>query len=266
MASALAYNSKHGDESIACATYLATSLNYDDPGDISIFLDEATVSTLEKNIQQVGYLDGRQLALCFNLLRENDLYWNYYVQNYLKGERPRAFDILHWNSDSTNVSAKAHSFVLRDLHLNNGLVNNTVTLLGTPIELSAVNTPLYVLATDKDHIARWQSTYSAINMQGGERRFVLAGSGHIAGVVNHPDSNKYYHYTNTALADEPEQWLAQAEKVAGSWWVDWSAWLAEHSGERVAAQSIDSARVIEPAPGRYVLRRLDGAESVAAAA
>ena len=258
LATALSYLSHHKQNAIASATYLATSLDYTDPGDIGIFLNEKSVDTLEALMEKEGYLDGRLLSITFNSLRENDLYWNYYVKNYLKGERPKAFDVLHWNSDNTNVPAKAHSFVLRDLHLNNGLMNeNSVSLLNTPMDLQKVKNPTYILATDKDHIAKWQSAYTATQLHSGDRRFVLAGSGHIAGVINPPTSKKYYYLVNPDLPPCPNSWLNRAKRSEGSWWNDWIEWLHPHGGKRITARKIDDRHVIEDAPGRYVLKRLN---------
>jgi poly[(R)-3-hydroxyalkanoate] polymerase subunit PhaC len=257
LATALSYLSHHNNDSIAAATYLATSLDYTDPGDIGIFLNEKSINSLEIMMEKEGYLDGRLLSVTFNLLRENELYWNYYIQNYLKGEKPKAFDVLHWNSDNTNVPAKTHSFVLRDLHLNNGLIEkNQISLLDTPIDLESVTNPMYILATDKDHIAKWESAYSATQLHSGDKRFVLAGSGHIAGVINPPLNNKYYYLINSDLPECPKEWLSSATKSDGSWWNDWVDWMNPHGGEQVKARKISAKHVVESAPGRYVLRRL----------
>lgn len=258
LACAAAYCDGTGKSPFAAVTYLAASLDFRDPGEMGMFVDEAAVESLERQMAHGGYLDGRLLSAGFNLLKENDLYWNYYVQNYLKGERPAPFDLMHWNSDNTNVPAATHRFVMRELHLNNGLSKrDAVVLAGRPIDLARHVTPTYVLATDKDHIARWRSCYAATQMQGGEVRFVLAGSGHIAGVINPPQAHRYYFYRNPQNPPTPDEWLDSAFKVEGSWWLDWHAWSQRFAGERVPARVIDPAHCIEPAPGRYVRRRLD---------
>ena len=257
LAATLAYCAAGGERRFKSATYLAASIDFSDPGDISMFIDEETVETIERQMSEQGYLDGRLLAAGFNLLRENDLYWSYYITNYLKGERPAAFDLMHWNTDNTNVPAANHSFVLRELHLHNRLMlPGAIKLDGRPIDLASVKVPTYVLATEKDHIAKWRSTYTAATLQRGNNRYVLAGSGHIAGVINPPEGNKYYYFVNDELPPTPEQWLEGAAKLEGSWWLDWQRWQRRCAGPRVPAREIDAQRVIEPAPGRYALRRI----------
>lgn len=258
LAAALAYTDGGQEKRFASATYLAASTDFSDPGDIGIFIDETLVASVERQMHRQGYFDGRLLATGFNLLKENDLFWNYYVINYLKGERPAAFDLLHWNSDSTNVPEATHRFIMRELHLNNGLMKpGAIVLNGRAIDLGEISTPTYVLATDKDHIARWPSCYAATQVQGGEVRFVLAGSGHIAGVINPPQAQKYYHYLNPETPAHAGQWLDRAFKVEGSWWPDWQRWQERFAGDWVPARVPDSAAIIEPAPGRYVRDRLD---------
>jgi polyhydroxyalkanoate synthase len=198
------------------------------------------------------------LSVGFNLLKENDLFWNYYAINYLKGERPAAFDLMHWNSDNTNVPEETHRFIMRELHLHNKLAEeNEIILNERSIKLRDITTATYVLAADKDHIARWRSCYAATHLQSGEVRFVLSGSGHIAGVINPPSANKYYYYVNPENPMRAEEWLDSAFKIEGSWWSDWIAWQRQYAGERVSARTIDEKIIIESAPGRYVLRRLD---------
>jgi len=263
LAAALAYGDGAGERRFASATYLAASTDFSDPGDIGIFIDESLVESVERQMRRQGFFDGRLLAAGFNLLKENDLFWNYYVINYLKGERPAAFDLLHWNSDSTNVPEATHRFVMRELHLNNGLMKpGAIVLNGRAIDLGKITTPTYVLATDKDHIARWPSCYAATQAQGGEVRFVLAGSGHIAGVINPPRTRKYHHYLNPETPPDPQQWLDRATRVEGSWWPDWQRWQERWAGDWVAPRVPDPAAVIEPAPGRYVRERLDQREAV----
>ncbi len=260
LACTLAYCDSRNESRFASATYLASSIDFRDPGDIGILIDERTVESMEKYMSGTGFFDGRMLSVGFNLLKENDLFWNYYVINYLKGERPAAFDLLHWNSDNTNVPEATHRFVMRELHLHNKLAQEqAIALNGRSIALRDIATPTYVLAADKDHIARWRSCYAATQLQGGDVRFVLAGSGHIAGVINPPSANKYYYYLNSENPAFAEEWLDGAFKVEGSWWNDWAEWQLQFAGDRVPARAIDVQSVIEPAPGRYVMRRLDEA-------
>jgi polyhydroxyalkanoate synthase len=258
LACTLAYCDSQNEKRFASATYLASSMDFRDPGDIGILVDERTVEAVEKYMNRTGFFDGRMLSVGFNLLKENDLFWNYYVINYLKGERPAAFDLMHWNSDNTNVPEATHRFVMRELHLHNKLAEeNEIILNERSIKLRDIATATYVLAADKDHIARWRSCYAATQLQSGEVRFVLSGSGHIAGVINPPSANKYYYYVNPENPTRAEEWLDSAFKIEGSWWSDWIAWQRQYAGERVSARTIDEKIIIEPAPGRYVLRRLD---------
>jgi polyhydroxyalkanoate synthase subunit PhaC len=258
LAATLAYSDGANERRFASATYFASSIDFRDPGDIGVLVDSGMIESVEQKMQGCGYFDGRLLSAGFNLLKENDLFWNYYVLNYLKGERPAAFDLMHWNSDNTNVPEATHRFIMRELHMNNRLVTpNGLMLNGRTIDLHNVTTPTYILATDKDHIARWRSCYAATQLQSGATRFVLAGSGHIAGVINPPDAHKYYYYVNPETPAQPDDWLDRAFKVEGSWWNDWSTWQETHAGNLVPARIVDTAAAIEPAPGRYVRDRLD---------
>ena len=204
----------------------------------------------------LGYYDGRQMSFSFNTLRENDLFWSFFVNNYLKGERPAAFDLLYWNTDSTNLPAATHSFYLRNMYLENNLIKkNVLELDGVKIDLSAINTPTYFLSTAQDHIALWQSTYKGASVLGGDKRFVLGGSGHIAGVINPPSANKYGYWTNDALPANAEEWYAGAEQHEGSWWLDWQHWIEQQNGEnRVPAREPGAGGLLplEDAPGSYV--------------
>ena len=262
LATAAAWADSTGTSPFSSVTYLASSMDFRDPGDMGIFVDEQMVQIVEKMLDRQGFFDGRLLSVGFNLLKENDLFWNYYVMNYLKGERPAGMDLMHWNSDNTNVPAATHRFVMRELHMNNGLCKpGSIVLNGRSIDLGSVTTPTYVLGTDKDHIARWRSCYAATQLQTrAPTRFVLAGSGHIAGVINPPIANKYYHYTNPVNPPSAAEWLDSAFKVEGSWWPDWVEWQQQFAGDYVAARQIDPARIIETAPGTYVRRRLDDQE------
>lgn len=258
LAATLAYCDGAGERRFSSATYFASSIDFSDPGDIGVLVDQSMIESVEQKMRSRGYFDGRLLSAGFNLLKENDLFWNYYVLNYLKGERPAAFDLMHWNSDNTNVPEATHRFIMRELHMNNRLVNPAGLMLnGRVIDMRNIVTPTYVLATDKDHIARWHSCYAATQLQAGTTRFVLAGSGHIAGVINPPAAQKYYYYVNPETPPQPGDWLDRAFKREGSWWADWQTWQEGYAGEYVPARNVDVATAIEAAPGRYVRDRLD---------
>ncbi|MDB6062655.1 MAG: class poly(R)-hydroxyalkanoic acid synthase [Verrucomicrobiaceae bacterium] len=267
LACATAYGDSHNEKRFVSSTYMATTIDFNDPGDIGLMVDERMVESVEKRMSHCGYYDGRLLSVGFNLLRENELFWNYYVLNYLKGERPAAFDLMHWNSDNTNVPESTYRFLLRELYLRNQLAAPTdFTLNGRRINLSDITTPTYALAAEKDHIALWRSCYPATQLQSGDVRFVLAGSGHIAGCINPPRANKYYYYLNPERPQDPEEWLDRAFKVEGSWWNDWGVWQQQYAGDAVPARTIDSNLIIEAAPGSYVRRRLDNYSETQAAA
>ena len=245
----------------ASATYLATMLDFSDAGDISVYIDEAYVSRREKDFAQGGVLHGRQLALTFSSLRPNDLIWNYVVNNYLKGGKPAVFDLLYWNSDSTNLPGAMFVYYVRNTYLENNLrVPRKLTNCGVKVDLSRIKLPTFVLASRKDHIVPWKSAYQTTQLVGGDIEFVLAASGHIAGVVNPPSNNRRHYWLNPALPSNPDDWLASAREHPGSWWSHWSGWLAGHGGGSVAARTgLGGARypATEPAPGRYVKQRCD---------
>ncbi len=245
----------------ASVTYLTTMLDFSDAGDISVYIDEAYVSRREKDFAQGGVLHGKELALSFSSLRPNDLIWNYVVNNYLKGRKPQAFDLLYWNSDSTNLPGAMFVYYVRNTYLENNLrVPGRLTNCGVKVDLSKIRLPTFVLASREDHIAPWKSAYRTTQLVGGKIEFVLAASGHIAGVVNPPSQNRRHYWLNPALPPDPDAWLAGAREHPGSWWNRWSEWLAGYGGGSVAARpELGSARypAIEPAPGRYVKQRCD---------
>ncbi|MHC8510173.1 MAG: class I poly(R)-hydroxyalkanoic acid synthase [Rhodospirillales bacterium] len=262
-ACALAWLAERGEKRAATATLLTTLLDFEDTGEVSVFIDEEQLDILEKHMEQKGYLDGRHMAGVFNMLRGNDLIWSFVVNNYLMGQAPRAFDLLYWNADSTRMPQMMHRFYLREMYLNNKLKNpGGVTLAGVPVDLSKIDIPVYMLATEDDHIAPWRSAYAGRRLFGGETAFVLAGSGHIAGVVNPPDKNKYLHRVNPAAPENADEWIADAWTHEGSWWPHWRAWLAAHAGPGATAKARvpgeGGLKVIEPAPGSYVRVRADG--------
>lgn len=245
---------------VKSATFLTTLLDFNQPGEVGVFINEPVVKAMELMNDSQGYFDGRQMAVTFSLLRENSLYWNYYIDNYLKGEEPADFDILYWNSDSTNLSATCASFLLRDLYLNNSLSRAGEVKVGNfGIDLSKVKTPSYFLSTKDDHIALWDATFKGSRLLGGDTTLVLGESGHVAGVVNPPNKNKYGYWTSSEAFDEPEQWLAAAKREAGSWWPHWQQWVAPYLGDdKVAARAVGSEECpgLMPAPGRYVQQTL----------
>ena len=205
-----------------------------------------------------GYLEGSKMATAFNLLRSNDLVWPYMVNNYLKGEAPFPFDLLYWNADATRMPAANHSFYLRNCYLENNITKGKVVIGGVPIDLARIAVPIYNLATREDHIAPAKSVYIGSSSFGGAVRFVLTGSGHIAGVVNPPAKNKYQYWTGDAPhGDDLEAWLRNATEHPGSWWIDWIAWIRAQDSEEVAARAPGGGKVapIEDAPGSYVKMR-----------
>ncbi|MCT9496259.1 class I poly(R)-hydroxyalkanoic acid synthase [Acinetobacter baumannii] len=253
------YVAKRLKNHVKSATCMATIIDFENPGSLGVFINEPVVSGLENLNNQLGYFDGRQLAVTFSLLRENTLYWNYYIDNYLKGKEPSDFDILYWNSDGTNIPAKIHNFLLRNLYLNNELISpNAVKVNGVGLNLSRVKTPSFFIATQEDHIALWDTCFRGADYLGGESTLVLGESGHVAGIVNPPSRNKYGCYTNAAKFENTKQWLDGAEYHPESWWLRWQAWVTPYTGEQVPARNLGNAQYpsIEAAPGRYVLVNL----------
>ena len=251
----LAYMAAKGDQRIKSATFFVAMLDFRESGEISVFIDEEQIQALEKKMQKRGYLEGSEMANTFNMLRANDLIWSFVVNNYLLGNEPFPFDLLYWNADSTRMPAAMHSFYLRNMYRENRLIEpGGITLDGVPIDLTRVKTPAYFLSTREDHIAPWRTTYFGTRLLRGPKRFVLAASGHIAGVVNSPETGKYSHWINPDLPPEPEAWLQGATEIAGSWWPDWQRWIGELAKARVPARvpGDGGLKPIEDAPGRYV--------------
>ena len=250
---------------IASATFFTSMLDFTEPGELGIFIDELQVSNLEKKMFERGYLEGSEMATTFNMLRANDLIWSFVTNNYLLGKDPFPFDLLYWNSDSTRMPAKMHSFYLRKMYMENKLVQpGGIEVDGVPIDLSKIKTPAYFISTIDDHIAPWRSTYAGARVLSGDVRFVLGGSGHIAGIVNPPSANKYGFWTNTkALPEDPEQWFQAAKQHEGSWWTDWQDWVSGHNSEQVAARDPAKGKLkaLEDAPGSFVKFRLDAQPS-----
>ncbi len=268
----LAYMAAKKDKRANSATFFTTMLDFSEPGELGVFLDEAAVSGLEKRMQERGYLEGTEMAGTFNMLRANDLIWSFVVNNYLMGKDPFPFDLLYWNSDSTRMPAAMHSFYLRNMYLGNKLKDaGGIELGGVKIDISKVKTPCYFISTIEDHIAPWKSTYMGARIPSGPTKFVLGGSGHIAGIVNPPVANKYGFWTNDAtdgkLPENPDDFLAGATQNAGSWWTHWNQWVTSLPGGSAqvpARQPADGAlKVIEDAPGAYVKFRLDAQKKAA---
>jgi polyhydroxyalkanoate synthase len=260
LAATLGYLAAKKDKRIASATFMTALVDFTAAGELEVFIDEAQVSSLEKKMAERGYLEGAEMANTFNLLRANDLIWTFVINNYLLGRDPFPFDLLHWNCDSTRMPAKMHSFYLRNMYMKNLLRKpNALTLAGAKIDLSKVNVPTYFVSAIEDHIAPWKTTYAGPSIVGGKSRFVLSGSGHIAGMVNPPAAQKYGYWTNASLVDSPDQWLEAAEQHNGSWWPDWLKWVGPHLGREVPARipGKGKLKVIEAAPGSYARLRAD---------
>ena len=259
-AAMLAWMAEKKDTRVKSVTFFTTLIDFSDPGELGVFVDEESVSSLEKKMTERGYLEGAEMASTFNMLRSNDLIWSFVVNNYLLGKEPFPFDLLYWNSDATRMPAKMHTFYLRNMYIRNGLREpGCVSLAGVPIDLSKINIPAYFISTVEDHIAPWKTTYLGAQLMNGPVRFVLGGSGHIAGIVNPPAANKYWYWTNGKLRDTADEWLASAEKNEGSWWNDWSSWIGKFGGEKIPARVPGEGKlaVIEDAPGSYAKLRLD---------
>ena len=255
LSATLAYMKTQKDRRIVSAAFLVTLIDFSDPGDLGVFIDEQQISSLEQQMNERGYHEGREMAMAFNLLRANDLIWSFYVNNYLLGKEPMAFDLLYWNSDSTRMPARMHSTYLRTMyHENRFKEPGGFTVRGIPIDIRQIDTPAYFISTEEDHIAPWKSTYLGARLFSGPVRFVLGKSGHIAGVVNHPTAKKYGYYTGAAPAENAEQWYEHTEAHEGSWWPDWNNWVAEYAGDKVSAREPGEGKLsaIEDAPGSYV--------------
>jgi len=248
-----------GEKKIASLTFMTTMLDFSDPGEIGLLIDDAGVAARERMIGKGGIMPGEELAFVFSTLRGNDLIWPYVSGNYLEGRQPDAFDLLFWNADSTNLPGPMYCWYVRNTYLENSLcVPGKTVQCGVPLDLGQINVPTYVLASREDHIVPWRTAYRTSKLLSGSVRFVLAASGHIAGAINPASRNKRSFWIDGKLDGEPEQWLELAQEVPGSWWNDWSAWLQKQAGPPVPARSQlgDSGfSEIEVAPGRYVKER-----------
>ena len=254
LATTLAYLAEKRQQRVTSATFFAAQVDFTHAGDLLVFVDEDQISALERDMEESGVLEGSRMAMAFNMLRSNDLIWSYVVNNYLKGQPPAAFDLLHWNSDATRMPAANHSYYLRNCYLDNRLSTGSMVLDDTVLDLSKVKVPVYNLATREDHIAPAESVLYGSQFFGGPVKYVLSGSGHIAGVVNPPAGGKYQYWTNDNIrAGSVAEWMKGAVEHKGSWWPDWRQWLESIDAERVPARTVgDVLPPIEDAPGSYV--------------
>jgi len=263
LASTLAYmaatNDKKWKNRVASATYFTTMIDFAEAGELGVFIDEKQVADLEVKMNERGYLEGREMAQTFNMMRANDLIWSFVINNYLLGKEPFPFDLLYWNGDSTRMPACMHSYYLRNMYLENKLKDpGGLELGGEPIDVRKIKVPTYMVSTREDHIAPWMSTYAATQLFAGPVRFVLAASGHIAGVVNPPAKKKYCFWTNAKNPADPEAWFEAAKQQDGSWWPDWDKWVKKHGDGEVAAREPGKSgklKALAPAPGTYVLAK-----------
>jgi polyhydroxyalkanoate synthase len=254
LACTLPWMKRHGDDRIKSVTFFVTMTDFAEAGELSVFIDEEQLVQLEQKMERQGVLQGADMAQTFNMLRANDLIWSFVVNNYLLGNEPFQFDLLYWNSDATRMPARMHSYYLRNMYYANKLAKGELELAGERIDLGTVDVPAYFISTRDDHIAPWRSTYRGTQLLGGPKRFVLAASGHIAGVVNPPEGGKYSHWVNEALPPTPEEWFAGAQEMAGSWWPDWQRWVSALAPGTVPARQPGAGKLtpIEDAPGSYV--------------
>jgi polyhydroxyalkanoate synthase len=259
LSNALAVLSARGDDSVSSATFLTTLIDFTDTGILDVFIDEAFVKFREMQMGQGGLMKGQDLASTFSFLRPNDLVWNYVVGNYLKGETPPPFDLLYWNSDSTNLPGPFYAWYLRNFYLENNLVKpGALTVCGESLDLSQLTLPVYIYGSREDHIVPATAAYASTQVLPGKKRFVMGASGHIAGVINPPAKGKRSHWLRTdgKFPATLDDWLAGASEHPGSWWTDWSQWLKGHAGKTIAAPKAygkgTQFKAIEPAPGRYV--------------
>ena len=257
LATALAYMAAVKDDRVASATFFAAQVDFSEPGELEVFIGEEQIRQLDERMRDGGgFLDGKDMATTFNMLRANDLIWSFVVNNYLLGKSPPAFDLLYWNADATRMPRAMHVYYLREMYQHNRLVEkDALNMNGVPIDLRKIKTPVFIQSAELDHIAPYSSVYKATQLYSGPIKFILAGSGHIAGVVNPPSANKYGYRTNDELPPTAREWVQGSEQHEGSWWPAWHSWLSRRSGKKVKARKPGSGElaVIEDAPGSYVL-------------
>jgi len=255
LSATLAFMATKNDHRIHSATFFAAQADFSEAGDLQVFIDDVQLEALEQQMDAAGgILEGRKMATTFNMLRANDLIWSFVVNNYLLGRDPVPFDLLYWNSDTTRMPEATHLFYLRQFYKNNALAKGKLEFDGVKLDLSKVTVPIYLQSAKEDHIAPYRSVYKTTQLVSGPVRFILAGSGHIAGVVNPPSAKKYQHWTNDKLPPKVEDWFAGAKEHPGSWWLDWGAWLAPLSGKKIAARKPGDGKLkpLGNAPGTYV--------------
>ncbi|WP_325810076.1 MULTISPECIES: class I poly(R)-hydroxyalkanoic acid synthase [unclassified Cocleimonas] len=260
LSTSLAYMKANGDNRVKSATFFTTMIDFADPGELGVFIDEGQIASLEKSMEEEGCLKGSKMSGAFNMLRANDLIWSFYVNNYLLGNDPRPFDLLYWNSDSTRMTPTMHSWYLRNMYKDNNLCKpNKLSVKGTPIDISSVDIPVCFISAVEDHIAPWLSTYSGAKLFSGDTRFILGGSGHIAGIINPPEAKKYGYRVTDTLPDDPQAWADAAEVNEGSWWPNWDSWVRPLDNETVKARAVGKGglKAIEDAPGTYVKCKVD---------
>jgi polyhydroxyalkanoate synthase subunit PhaC len=254
LATTLAYMAATGDKRISSATFFTTQVDFSDPGELKVFVDEEQIVATEEQMKRTGYLDGSRMSGAFNMLRPNELIWGYAVNNYVRGKTPFAFDLLYWNSDSTRMPARNHSFYLRECYLNNALSQGRMMIGETRLDLGKVTLPIFNLAAREDHIAPAKSVFTGSKCFGGPVHYVMSGSGHIAGVVNPPAKAKYQYWTGGPVKGAFEDWVSKAAETPGSWWPYWLEWITGQAPERVPAREPGSVKQppLCDAPGEYV--------------
>jgi polyhydroxyalkanoate synthase len=256
LSSALAVMAARNDASVASLTLLATLLDFSEPGEIGVFIDREFVERSEQEFREPGSMSGGKLANTFAALRANDLIWHFVINSYLKGKAPRAFDLLYWNADGSNLPGRLYTWYLRNMYLENNLrIPGRLEACGVPVDLGAITVPAYIVATREDHIVPWKSAHASVGLLGGRTEFVLGASGHIAGIVNAASKNRRHFWLNTSANADADAWLADATQQAGSWWKHWATWLSSRAGmKKPAASALGNAQypVLEAAPGRYV--------------
>lgn len=257
LAAALALLEQEGDHRVKSVTFFTTQVDFTYAGDLKVFVDEDQITALERSMRGKGYLDGTKMATAFNMLRSGDLIWPYVVNNYMRGKDPTPFDLLYWNADSTRMAAANHSFYLRNCYLENNLSQGRMELAGRTVSLRDITIPVYNLAAREDHIAPAKSVFLGCAYFGGKVDYVMAGSGHIAGVVNPPAAGKYQYWTNGKPTGDFDRWIAKAKETQGSWWPHWQQWILDKSDEKVAARKVgERTSTLGDAPGTYVKVRV----------
>ncbi len=262
LATTLAYMAAKKMKGVKSATFFTTMVDFEEAGDLGVFIDDTSLQNLEDKMNERGFLEGSEMANTFNMMKANDLVWSFVVNNYLLGKDPFPFDLLFWNSDSTRMPAAMHSFYLRNMYLDNKLVEpGGIEIDGVKLDLRKIKVPTYIISTREDHIAPWKPTYKATQLYSGEIRFILSASGHIAGVVNPPAAGKYCYWVNDDIPADPDKWLAGAEQHDGSWWPDWDKWVKQHSPKELVDARQPGDGKLKPlcdAPGTYVTMKAEG--------